>query len=76
MSELAEYIRKLRKEENVPLFFRRQWVGNGKAIWYIWYGDVLIAYRVNDKIANHVVSAAAAVHWAAKEASANKIKAA
>ena len=71
--EFINYIRSLRSGENIPLFFRRHWLKDGKVIWYIWYGDTLIAYRVNQKVARQAVDVAASVHWAMNE---NRIKAA
>lgn len=67
--ELADYIRKLRDEEGMPLYFRRRTEHNF-VLWYIWYGYVIIAYRADEKTATQAVSVAANVHYAIRRSKA------
>lgn len=63
-NELGKYIRHLRDEEGVPLYFRRSWRGNyhRAPVWYIWYIDTLIATAVNEQTASVAVDTAVVVH--------------
>jgi len=63
MNELIDYIRKLRREEGIPLHYRRGKVNN-RVVWYIWYGYTSIADRASLREAQSAVDIAVDIHRA------------